>query len=56
MPRSYGTFRNAGWEVIPYPVAYLATPSFTVEQSYGTLAAAIHEWAGIAVYRLTGRM
>ncbi len=57
MPRAYGTFRKAGWEVIPYPVSYLAQPTFSwADRGYGTLQAAIHEWVGLLAYRLSGRL
>jgi uncharacterized SAM-binding protein YcdF (DUF218 family) len=57
MPRAYGAFRKVGWDVIPYPVAYRARPDFSAgAREYETLAYAVHEWIGIAVYRLTGKM
>ena len=59
MPRAHRTFTKAGWEVVPYPVAYRVLPesgSGHGEGNYDTLLAAIHEWVGMAAYRLTGRM
>jgi uncharacterized SAM-binding protein YcdF (DUF218 family) len=57
MPRAHGTFRKVGWDIIPYPVAYRARPTFAPgARDYETLAYAVHEWIGIAVYRVTGRM
>ena len=53
MPRAHGAFSKAGWSIVAHPVAYraswpLATPD--------TLQIAVHEWLGIAAYKLTGRM
>jgi uncharacterized SAM-binding protein YcdF (DUF218 family) len=57
MPRAYGAFRKTGWNVIPYPVSYTARPTFSFDEGgYGLLALAIHEWVGLAVYRMTGRI
>lgn len=58
MPRALGAFRAAGWTVVPYPVDYVSTGTaswgnriiaglFAVEQG-------LHEWAGLAYYRLRG--
>lgn len=62
MPRSMGIFRQAGLDVVPWPVDYravsnpgfgleLAEPSFNVN----TASVAIKEWVGLLVYNLTGR-
>lgn len=59
MPRAYGTFRKAGWDVIPYPVSYRTSPHLSrndLRPSYLNVELAIHEWVGIAFYKLTGRM
>jgi uncharacterized SAM-binding protein YcdF (DUF218 family) len=57
MPRAYGTFLKAGWEVIPYPVSYRVKPAFTIdERGYEPLGVAVREWIGIAAYRITGKM
>lgn len=57
MPRAVGIFRRAGWPVLPWPVAYktgggynpnLATHLLDVDR-------AMHEWLGLAAYRLLGR-
>lgn len=60
MPRSVGAFRKAGWDVVPYPVSYE-----TYEGDYkfwrspflalGDLSLGMHEWIGLAAYRLLGR-
>ena len=62
MPRSVGIFRQAGLEVVPWPVDYravpdpgfgleLAEPSFNIT----TASVAIKEWIGLAAYYATGR-
>ncbi len=60
MPRAYGVFRKAGWDVIPYPVSYRASPEFSPsligDRSVETLQMAIHEWVGRLVYYLSGRL
>ena len=57
MPRAYGTFKKNGWEIIPYPVSYMAGPTFSFrEGGYGLILTAIHEWVGIVSYRVSGRM
>lgn len=60
MPRAVGCFRMAGWNVIPYPVDYLAEGrraglGFAPGGHLGSLRNALHEWAGLAVYYLSGR-
>jgi uncharacterized SAM-binding protein YcdF (DUF218 family) len=63
MPRAVGCFRAAQFDVIPYPVDYRTqgsrdftriAPSIAVGLDLSDLAA--HEWIGIFVYRLTGRI
>ena len=57
MPRAHGAFSKAGWDVIAYPVAYRALPQLTWGYTApDTLDVAIHEWIGIAAYKLAGRM
>lgn len=57
MPRAFGVFRKAGWDMIPYPVSYRARRAFSLsDENLETLHIAIREWVGIAAYRLTGRM
>jgi len=62
MPRALGVFRKAGWNVIAHPVAYRTLPELSwlpepnaVEQ-FGLLDLAMHEWIGLAAYRMTGRI
>jgi uncharacterized SAM-binding protein YcdF (DUF218 family) len=61
MPRSVGVFRQAGWEVVPWPVNYRVGRGFAVwyntpfptrlgEFEWGT-----REWIGMVAYRLLGR-
>jgi uncharacterized SAM-binding protein YcdF (DUF218 family) len=49
MPRAFGCFRKAGFNVLPWPVL---TPEKEVPPS---LDVAGHEWLGLIVYRLLGR-
>jgi len=59
MPRAMGVFRKVGWDMVPVPVGYkvTATPdySFDVVKTLQALDLAMHEWAGLTVYYLTGR-
>lgn len=60
MPRSVGVFRHVGWPVIPWPVDYATDggtdwanadlPVTRLER----LTKALHEWFGLAFYRLSG--
>ena len=57
MPRAVGTFRKAGFQVVPYPVDYTTgdapldfTP--TVVRNFDRLDHATHEWFGLMGYRL----
>lgn len=60
MPRSVGVFRHIGWTVIPWPVDYtsgggkewanLDVPLHRLR----LLTQALHEWVGLAFYRLSG--
>lgn len=60
MPRAMGTFRSAGWTVLPYPVDYRAPGRFffTSENLLsGQLRAAdtaVKEWVGLLSYRFAG--
>ena len=61
MPRAVGAFRRAGWTVVPYPVDYALEPDPPMSWqmdflgAMGTLRSAVHEWTGLAAYRLTGK-
>jgi uncharacterized SAM-binding protein YcdF (DUF218 family) len=62
MPRSMGLFRHAGFNVVAYPVDY---HTYGDSQDWWLREAppglrlfdiAIHEWVGLVVYRLTGKI
>jgi len=60
MPRAVGAFRQAGWNVIAYPVdrftyddIHLA--SLNVSQAIKSLGRALREWVGLNAYYWTGR-
>ena len=61
MPRAVGVFREVGWNVIPYPVDYSTTGEeawsiqFNLAGGIGALRSGLHEFVGLAAYRLTGR-
>ena len=61
MPRAVASFRAVGWQVVPYPVGYTTSGEYTLGIGYSptqplvALSSAMHEWLGLAVYRLTGR-
>lgn len=61
MPRAVGSFREAGWTVLPYPVDYKFTKnerfewSFNLRSGLGNLNEGLHEWIGLLFYWLTGR-
>ena len=63
MPRSVGVFRQAGFEVEPYPVDWISTgdelgrPGLSESFAGGLHAIdnATHEWVGMLAYWLTGR-
>lgn len=62
MPRAIGTFCQAGWPMVPYPVDYRTPPPgnpyplvWNLADNIGGLNGAIHEWLGLWVYWLTGR-
>lgn len=61
MPRAVGCFRHVGWDVTAYPVDFrtdgrygLVPPLSFVVGLHG-VDEAIHEWIGLAAYRLMGR-
>ncbi|WP_207063660.1 YdcF family protein [Motiliproteus sp. SC1-56] len=61
MPRAVGSFRQQGWQVIPYPVGYLSTPlnelswHFDLSGNLEDLLSGLHEWLGLFAYRLSGK-
>ena len=62
MPRAVGCFRQAGFDVEAYPVAWRTRKALRYapfDRMSNTLAIfdeAVHEWAGLVSYRLTGRI
>jgi uncharacterized SAM-binding protein YcdF (DUF218 family) len=62
MPRAVGCFRQAGFPVEAYPVSWRAgrRVRFYVSDSFGAglnrLDLAVHEWLGLIVYRMLGRI
>ena len=60
MPRAVGVFRQAGWNVIPFPAGYLTNPesrgtlSFNLFGQLRLASLALHEWGGLVVYWWTG--
>jgi uncharacterized SAM-binding protein YcdF (DUF218 family) len=59
LPRAMGVFEHAGWNVTPWPVDYRTTPhdswfDFSLHQGPGLWSLALHEWLGLAAYRLAG--
>jgi uncharacterized SAM-binding protein YcdF (DUF218 family) len=61
LPRAMACFRAAGWEVIPYAAdrrgstGPLEASSFRVGENLALADEALHEWLGLAYYRLSGR-
>lgn len=62
MPRSVGTFRAAGIEVVPYPVDYRTggsdrwwRPEASVSSGLDRVDIGVREYLGLAYYRLLGR-
>lgn len=61
MPRAMGVFLAQGWNVHAYPVDHRSastTPwtSYSLAEGIALWQLALHEYAGIASYRLLGRM
>lgn len=60
MPRAVATFRHAGWNVIPYPADYRSMGnnrldfSLDVGRNLRETDRALHEWVGLATYRVQG--
>lgn len=61
MPRAVGCFRRAGWDVVPFPVDFTTTGSFSLDEPFNvadrlaSLDRAFKEVIGLVVYRLLGR-
>jgi len=62
MPRAIGVFRASGFDVEAYPVDFRTRgwsdawrPFHRVSDGLHRLDTALHEWAGLVAYRLTGR-
>ena len=62
MPRTIACFRAAGWgDVIPYPTDFKVVlgdwdaGTLQVADNLALLDTALHEWIGLAFYRLSGR-
>jgi uncharacterized SAM-binding protein YcdF (DUF218 family) len=61
MPRSVGVFCGQGWPVIPWPVDYKTSPedrqlAFNLSSKLIDLDQVLHEWLGLAVYYVTGKI
>ncbi|MGH7087267.1 MAG: YdcF family protein [Stellaceae bacterium] len=60
MPRAVGCFRHVGWEVLPFPVEYHSgghgSLGFNFAGELDGLSVPVHEWVGLAAYRLLGRI
>jgi uncharacterized SAM-binding protein YcdF (DUF218 family) len=57
MPRAMACFRAIGWDVIPYPTDFRRGPSpwhFGIVDNLQDVDLAVHEWLGLAYYRLRG--
>jgi len=60
MPRSMAVFRAAGWNVVPYPVDYQTSGpghgglGFSLTGGLRLLSLGLHEWVGLAAYRVLG--
>jgi len=57
MPRAVGIFRNVGWSVIPYPVAYKSDDDYRgdLTGALGIVDSAVREWVGLIAYRILDR-
>lgn len=60
MPRSLGVFCQLGWTVTPYPVDHFVQrfswiPKWALADHLWELERITQEWAGLFVYRLTGK-
>ena len=61
MPRAMGVFRQAGWNIMAYPVDYSTDGRSGFELQFrpirglSSLNKAMREWIGLVVYRVLGR-
>ena len=62
MPRAVGTFRQAGFKVIPFPVDFrtrnvgdVLIPFGSIGEGLERVDLATKEWIGLVAYRLTGQ-
>lgn len=63
MPRAVGSFRKAGWNVVPFPVGYVTPPGMdyqwsmpsTFSNDIGWLSMATSEYVGLLYYFMLGR-
>ncbi len=61
VPRAMGAFRQAGWNVMAYPVDYRTSGNISIRPRFNFFAGLIglrdglHEWVGLVVYRMLGR-
>jgi len=57
MPRAVGIFRQAGWPVVAWPVAYKTGHGYdpSLAGHLKNVDLALHEWSGLIAYRLLGR-
>lgn len=61
MPRAIGAFRRVGWQITPYPVDYMTSGDsasqggINAAQRLKELDLGVHEWMGLAVYKLLGK-
>lgn len=61
MPRSMATFTKAGWNVSAYPVDFrtgTGTPwtCYSLRDGVISWQLLLHEWLGLLIYRITGRL
>lgn len=61
MPRAVGSFRKAGWTVIPFPVDFSTYGpaqrhvGFNMMAGIGRFGTALRAWAGLIIYRVLDR-
>ncbi|MEI9886166.1 MAG: YdcF family protein [Rhizomicrobium sp.] len=60
MPRAMAIARKLGWRMVPWPSDYISTAAPALRFGFPSegllhIDYALHEWIGLALYRLTGR-